>query len=1311
MAVILAACDGRTGQVFIEVNIGDKDEQLALYDTGAGVSMINEELANKIGGGKILQDKRIIKNASGDVMVTSGRVRLTLEIGQNRYEHDFVITKEKWLPSRLIIGWDFMRKHNIKLQTNPLSLYVDNDRIKIVELPMEHMLQITKEKREHPAQKEEVRDNDKYKCQVTEVKLLSRENIGYVTLETRHIDSEIGIFEPIVGVTGAHMLCPGLVTLETDKERKRSRFTIKYINTMREDISLEAGKTLGYVQACIKEDMQQNQDEVVNVITQKTEGERLKDLLSTANRMFPEGSKENEALKQLIVKYSSVFSNNDDPPSVTPFFCHTIHLESMPKPKKAYVIPTCFQDRVKNQIQDMIHYGTIRPSRSPFHSPLVPVVKKDGKIRLCVDFRNLNENIISDSYPLPNINNILHNLGKGKIFTCLDLREGYHQIPLSEESKSLTAFVAPGGLYEYNVMPMGLKDSPSAFSRIINQVLIGLTGNSTHVYMDDIIVQGTNLKNHIENLEKVLVRLQESKLTLKLSKCEFFKVSVKYLGHIVSAEGLKAQPEKVEVITNMARPQTIKQLQSFLGMVNYYRKFVKNFSDIASPLTKLTGGKANEKRNKKNLQWNDEAEKAFVTLKNALAQKITLTFPDFNKPFYLTTDASDKAVGGVLQQKDENNKLRPLTFFSRKLNQSEMKYSVIEREALAIVYGLKINRQLCLGYPIIIHTDHKPLSWLLTTTSANNRIARWQMLVAEYDIHINYIPGKENKVADCLSRLRQQEESLLEEDVLVITCGNQNDALDWDLNEVIKLQNESEVYGIVKDLLKRNVSVDEIKNELKRKQIERKYKRLKIEEMEVDKDILYRVSRNSYGDITRQVVIPDAYKRQVLRLAHTLPTAGHGGEQITLARARKFAMWPEMTKDIQKYCKACSVCRRFKRLGDAPAPLRRYPDVQMPFERVHLDLIGPMGESEKGFRYVLVVIDVMTRFCIAEPLRSKEAIEVATVFFNSVVCKQGVPVTLVTDQGREFTNKVLEGISKLLNMSHVKTTPYHPQANGIIERCNGTVVNILRTLIEDNMGIWDSMLPVAVFAYNSGYNRTIKDSPFYLLHLRDPSFPFEVMNEDRKFYNIDDYKEEMATKASRVYARCQSFLEEARGQLEKGQSKRAAIKPVKVGDRVYVRQVPAKGKPSKLQPAYSGPFRVIEKVSDVVVKLRNIRTGTVKTLHTDRIRVIHEDSLTPMQNKNVRRAYPVHDENETRDTKITLQPIDSIPFYTDDHSTVGEEEENGTEGSEESILSEPGSPQQVVNPIPQHRYNLRSTTNPPDLPLVMQKPIEYARRK
>ena len=798
MAAVIAAVNDKKGQLHIDISIGEKKEIdcLALFDTGASVSLIDSRIAAKLNKNQVYQDNSIIRNASGDIMATIGKMRINIDIGGNEFIQEFVIIKDESLPSDMIIGWDFIRKNKVEFATKPLSLNINGAEVNIYELPITSLLHINKERENNEEQaiansEEKIKDATQVKCYVPEDIILSSETMGYVMIETKVDKGDVAIFEPVEGNIGAHMLCPGLVSLEVDMNQKKARFMIQYINPKNEDIIIEQGKTIGYIQACTegKIEIDQEENEQVNTASEKTEEERIQELFITVDSLLTPGSQENQCLKEVISKYPSVFSNEGDKPNITPFFFHTIQLDSTPKPKKPYVMPICFEGKVLTAITNLLKVGLVRHSRSPIHSPLVPILKKDGTIRLCVDYRHINNHVINDSFPLPNINNILQNLGQGKLFSCLDLKQGYHQIPLDEKSKPLTAFIAPNGLYEYNVMPMGLKDCPSAFCRIINQVLVGLKG--CNVYMDDIIIQGKTLEENILNLEKVLARLQEAKLTVKLSKCEFFQSSVKYLGHIVSAEGLKPQPEKIEAITNMPRPHTLKQLQSLLGVINYYRRYIKHYAHIAAPLHKLTGGKITKSKPKQVIQWTPEAEESLRIIKDILAKKVILAFPDFKKPFYLTTDASNVAIGGVLQQKDEQGHLRPLTFFSRKLNTSEKNYSTIEREALAIVYGLKINRPLCLGFPIKIHTDHRPLTWLLTTSNANGRIARWQLLVAEFDIEVNYIPGKENKVADYLSRLKLQEDSFIEENISLVQKENE-EALDWDLEKLIQLQHEEE---------------------------------------------------------------------------------------------------------------------------------------------------------------------------------------------------------------------------------------------------------------------------------------------------------------------------------------------------------------------------------------------------------------------------------------------------------------------------------------------------------------------------------------
>ncbi|XP_076048730.1 uncharacterized protein LOC143029735 [Oratosquilla oratoria] len=394
-----------------------------------------------------------------------------------------------------------------------------------------------------------------------------------------------------------------------------------------------------------------------------------------------------EGVSLLGQEVVELFRTDDgDPLTVTPHFFHEIRTIGPPVYRKSYPIPEQYREDIREQIGDMLRKGIIRPSRSPYNAPVVPVVKKDKSIRLCLDFRALNHHVVDDRFPLPHIDSMLRSLGTSVIFSLLDLKQGYLQIPLVESSCEKTAFSTPEGHYEFTSLPFGLKDAPSCFQRVMNQVLTGLLGVSAMVYMDDIIVLGTSWDDHLKNLEDVLQRLQEASLSLRLEKCHFFQKEVAYLGHVISQEGIKPQPEKVRAIKTFPQPARQKELLSFLGLAGYYRKFIPNFAEISLPLVDMTKGDVARKHKDREFgPWTPAQVHAFESLKSHLSSTVVLPYPNFAKPFLLTTDASASAIGGVLQQEDEGGRRRPLSYFSRTLNEHERRYSAIEREVLTVV--------------------------------------------------------------------------------------------------------------------------------------------------------------------------------------------------------------------------------------------------------------------------------------------------------------------------------------------------------------------------------------------------------------------------------------------------------------------------------------------------------------------------------------------------------------------------------------------------------------------------------------------------
>ncbi|KAM0735103.1 Retrovirus-related Pol polyprotein from transposon 17.6 [Formica fusca] len=409
----------------------------------------------------------------------------------------------------------------------------------------------------------------------------------------------------------------------------------------------------------------------------------------------------------------------------------------------------------------MLKNGIIRTSASQWNAPLLMVPKKadasgKSKLRVVVDFRKLNDLTIGDSFPLPNITEILDQLGNAKYFTTLDLASGYHQIPMAEQDEQKTAFSTPYGHYEFNRMPFGLKNAPATFQRLMNSILTGMQGLKCLVYLDDIVIYGASLEDHNKRLKEVLQRPRENNLKLQPDKCEFLRKEVIYLGHIISENGISPDPSKLTAIKEFPTPKKVKDIQSFIGLAGYYRKFIEDFSKIAKPLTKLT--KKTEK-----FEWTMEQQNAFEILKERLMTAPVLMYPDFNQEFIVTTDASDYAIGAVLSQGKVGND-RPIAYASRVLSRAEQNYNTTEKELLAIVWAVKHFRPYVYGTKFKIVTDHKPLIWLFNVNDPGSRLIRWRLKLEEYDYEIVHKAGRANANADALSRNVTKEAHETEEE-------------------------------------------------------------------------------------------------------------------------------------------------------------------------------------------------------------------------------------------------------------------------------------------------------------------------------------------------------------------------------------------------------------------------------------------------------------------------------------------------------------------------------------------------------------------
>ena len=466
-----------------------------------------------------------------------------------------------------------------------------------------------------------------------------------------------------------------------------------------------------------------------------------------------------EKLYTLCKQYPTLFAEPNEKLTYTTTVKAEIRTtNNSPVYSRSYPYPMSLKSEVEKQINKLLEDGIIRPSRSPYNSPVWIVDKKPDSLgnkqhRLVIDYRKLNSVTIADRYPIPEINEVLSQLGHNNFFSVIDLKSGFHQIPLRNSDIEKTAFSINNGKYEFTRLPFGLKNAPSIFQRTLDDILRDYIGHCCYVYIDDIIIFSKTESEHGEDLGNVFRTLEQANMKVQLDKCKFFEKEVEFLGFVVTPKGIKTNPAKVKAIQDFPSPQNLKELRSFLGLSGYYRRFVKDYAKLAKPLTALLRGEdgrtSKNQSAKKQINLDVEATNAFQKIKNVLiSEDVMLTYPNLNKEFELTTDASNYAIGAVLSQED-----RPITFISRTLSKTEENYAANEKEMLAIIWALKSLRNYLYGsVKIKIFTDHQPLTYALSSKNNNGKMKRWRAILEEHNYELKYKPGKTNVVADGLSR-------------------------------------------------------------------------------------------------------------------------------------------------------------------------------------------------------------------------------------------------------------------------------------------------------------------------------------------------------------------------------------------------------------------------------------------------------------------------------------------------------------------------------------------------------------------------------
>lgn len=1126
--------------------------------------------------------------------------------------------------------------------------------------------------------------------------------------------------------------------------------------------------------------------------------QKLKELIRSYTHL---NKKQQDMFIKMLYENMDCISINGENMRQTKATMHEIDTgDTLPFKEKLRNYSPAVSDIILAEVDKMIKAGVLVPSKSPYATNLLLVRKPDKseptgmKNRVCASFVKLNDRTVKDSYPLPNIQEIFHRIGKSKWFTTMDLLSGFWQVMIKPEHRHKTAVITARGLYEFVVMAFGLCNAPATFQRLIDTIFIPEMRKFIETYIDDLMTHSLTFEDHVAHVGEVLKTLRKNQLTVKLSKCKFAQLSVKFLGHIISQNEIKVNPEAIQKVLDWERPKPgtnfQKAMRGFLGLTGWYRKFIPHYADIARPLVDLT------KKNAK-YEWTEEHEKSFRVLRDALTSAPVLRAPDPSKDYILHTDASNVAMSGVAQQYDEKGELHPVAYWSKSFNPAQRNYSTTDRECLALVTALEHFKTLLEGHKYVCLTDHRALIYLMKNQDSTPRLNRLMLRLAPYEIKVKYLPGKDNHGADLLSRddeymikslskekhvftvrknKKTRRRKLTEEsyEVEKIVNKRQIDGSDeyeyevkwknydssqntWQtLDElrdamelVVKFEKEHAQFSQPPSINEEMIANSELKcsecsyvgvNESDVNIHMSKVHSLRVparscvsEIYELDVNLLKQLQQNepqfkiiydsNYGEhipdhatasekrflqsqefvvaddgllycvdvpslrmkskvrTQLRLCLPKSLRKKVLEQVHGGLLSAHPGIIHTYDKLRENVWWPSLLKDVSKYVTACSFCIKSKSKVSSNDPIQPMSVPQGPFEIIHVDITGPLPVTNNGNVYILVAVDRFTRYVEAWPMTDQQTKTVTLTFIRGFVCRHGIPLVVISDRGSPFVSHLAQDLYKELGIKRIKTTAWHPQSNGLVERFNGTLKIALKLWANENQDDWDLLLCYAVFAYNTSYHSLVQETPYFLTHGRDANLHINIMLNTRreKTPGVHEYATEVVQKLYDVHMRVKEILE---NENTKRIDNKVELRVLNVGDQVLLHDSTTKvGLSRKLTKRWRGPFTVLERNSDVTYTI--VKDGNTQLVNVHRLKLVgdekqnsyleHEDDLlsaeselislnNTIENLLALKAAKEHDKNllenaVQHDRSVVDESGQVVAQLTDINETVDDDSE------------------------------------------------------
>jgi predicted aspartyl protease len=1230
-----------------------------LVDTGASCTLVSEEIFRRLPRRevKIVQVMgRKFQLADGTSLKTYGACQVDISLGTETVRHE-VIGADISDPG--IIGYDFLEAHKCLLDPAQRRLEIKGKEIPCI----------------RDTEEEETKDQRIARVKSHVVIPEKSEAVIEVALEVGDLNPELLLLEPRPSFEEKHCLKLAAVMVKVGEP-----IYIRVMNPTDTPVHMFEGTKVADAEPIEKvwsiglehgeENLLTNMAirRIGDVLTPKKQEnpktpssqdieslevpEHLKDLLERSTLkmhadLIPQ-------VKKLLIQHAKAFQENKEDLGRlnSKFGEHEIPTGNAAPIKQApRRTPLAFKESEQEEIEKMLRMGVIRPSTSPWASPVCLVRKKDQSIRYCIDYTRLNKLVTSISYPLPRIDECLDSLGGATSFSSMDLACGYWQIPVKERDKPKTAFVTKSGLYEFNTLPFGITNAPSTFERCMEMVLQNCQWKTCLIYLDDIICFGSSFEQHVERLSNILQQLSDAGLKLKPSKCHFFQEELVFLGHKVTKTGVTTDPEKIKALSEWPSPRNIKEVRSFLGFCSYYRRYVKNFAEISEPISCIT-----RKENGK-FVWSEKAETAFQRLKQALIDAPILAYPQDDALYVLDTDASEFSIGGVISQIQKsdlsqfpskslsdlerkfNGEEKVISFGSRTLTKEERNYCVTRKELLAVVYFLKLYRHYLLGRKFIIRTDHHALQWIFKLKDPTGQIARWQERLTDYDFEIIHRPGIKHGNADGMSRRPwhcsstepsqppcgrcrkcQKQEPPQPGTIAPIqtrqahklhTANSQNQDLGstgtepWlqsYSNEDLSFKQKSDpelalVFSWKQDSGERPDHTSVISASPATRNLWLHWDSIKLSNGLLKKEALQ--------DGKLRLIVPTELQQEVMKSMHENLMSGHLGYKRTYQKLSARFYWYKMKEAVYDFIACCEICQKNKKTKRRPRPPIFHLPVGAPMDHIATDLFGPLPETSNGNKYILLLTDLFTKWTEIIAIPDATAETCANVILNDFISRFGCPVSIHSDRGRNYEADLFKELCDLLEIKKTRTSPRHPQGNGSVERFNQTLVTMIRAYLKGKAKNWDRNLGCLAAAYRATQHESTGYTPNHLMLGREVRLPADIIfgTPDIKNCKYGEYATKVKQDLGRAHLIARENLKKAATRIEGHHHPSLSFKSYSVGDVVLLlNEKRLKGQNPKLQMPYEGPVVITDKRSDLNYVAQVNSKGQTKLVHYEKIK-------------------------------------------------------------------------------------------------------------